>query len=124
MRSSDGSSDVCSSDLMPVGRLLDRKGHALQYMARDLADDLAVIDDQTGFRHHVPPTPQGLRLGRERKSTRLNSATNAHLACRLLLEKKQSRRSSTQLRKAPYTSTTHTIANRQTTQPHSYRHTY
>src|SRR3546814_2790899 len=47
MRISDWSSDVCSSDL------------ALQYMARDLADDLAVIDDQTGFRHIVPPTPPG-----------------------------------------------------------------
>src|SRR3546814_15252526 len=47
MRISDWSSDVCSSDL------------ALQYMARDLADDLAVIDDQTGFRHIVSPTPLG-----------------------------------------------------------------
>src|SRR3546814_1960023 len=45
--------------LLPIGGLLDRKGHALQYMARDLADDLAVIDDQTGFRHIVPPTPPG-----------------------------------------------------------------
>src|SRR3546814_1002247 len=30
---------------------------------------------------------QGL-VGRDRKSTRLNSVTNAHLVCRLLLEKK------------------------------------
>src|SRR3546814_12896933 len=90
MRISDWSPDVCSSDLaahhrhvpveqdhvgavgaakgqrlLPVGRLLDRKGHALQYMARDLADDLSVIDDQTGFHHHVPPTTPGLRLGRD-----------------------------------------------------------
>src|SRR3546814_2189080 len=65
--------------LLPIGGLLDRKGHALQYMARDLADDLAVIDDQTGFRHIVPPTTPGFASssgkGVARKSTRLNSST-------------------------------------------------
>src|SRR3546814_5287503 len=44
--------------LLPIGGLLDRTGHALQYMARDLADDLAVIDDQTGFRHILPKSEE------------------------------------------------------------------
>src|SRR3546814_12020404 len=34
-------------------------------------------------------SPQGHAGGQDRKSTRLNSITNAHLVCRLLLEKKK-----------------------------------
>src|SRR3546814_5806294 len=35
------------------------------------------------------PTLANKRLALDRKSTRLNSSTNAHLVCRLLLEKKK-----------------------------------
>src|SRR3546814_9499922 len=43
--------------------------------------------------------------GRDRKSTRLNSVTNAHLVCRLLLEKKKTTdasRENTQHRRRPH----------------------
>src|SRR3546814_7981586 len=36
-----------------------------------------------------PEPAKDLREYRDRKSTRLNSSTNAHLVCRLLLEKKK-----------------------------------
>src|SRR3546814_4285666 len=41
-----------------------------------------------GYRHlaQLPPLEKG-----DRKSTRLNPVTNAHLVCRLLLEKKKTR---------------------------------
>src|SRR3546814_9176203 len=41
--------------------------------------------DRIGLHADIDPIP----LVRDRKSTRLNSSTNAHLVCRLLLEKKK-----------------------------------
>src|SRR3546814_3897731 len=97
MRISDWSSDVCSSDLAALilrdlvfiggedlGDLgLDRTG-----VAR-LLQSLAIDDHARGvaaFEHLL-----------DRKSTRLTPVTNAHLVCRLLLEKKKNK-TTTQLR--------------------------
>src|SRR3546814_8392824 len=117
MRISDWSSDVCSSDLdpeaildQPAGRRiehgvaarsgdtaagdapgrLDREAHldfAAALRARRLPRIIAILD--------APADQQ------DRKSTRLNSVTNAHLVCRLLLEKKKkpNKRSTPQTKK-------------------------
>src|SRR3546814_7129990 len=107
MRISDWSSDVCSSDLSEHEKHIglfrsDRVGSAhrdfharrieivLQRVAVDQEIKLAGTDAEI--------VEQGVALGRraiagdlqalrDRKSTRLNSVTNAHLVCRLLLEK-------------------------------------
>src|SRR3546814_4607147 len=104
MRISDWSSDVCSSDLEAR-----RQRHAAVEMDQDaVAFDIDAIDgrrearragDPTGEKRknkgHEPILPRPVRTGpakihgRDRKSTRLNSITNAHLVCRLLLEKKK-----------------------------------
>src|SRR3546814_4683714 len=47
-------------------------------------DDVAKLADQEGGRHR-----QAGSHHIDRKSTRLNPVTNAHLVCRLLLEKKK-----------------------------------
>src|SRR3546814_17682642 len=44
--------------LLSIGRLLDGKGHAFKDMARDLANDFTVIDDQTRFRHAINSDPR------------------------------------------------------------------
>src|SRR3546814_3164935 len=111
MRISDWSSDVCSSDL-PV------ELEARQALARRRLESLASGDGGVEISESVferldlanlaatvgvvgPAQPgfvlrrQFLGIGRQRedrKSTRLNSSTNAHLVCRLLLEKKKQHR--------------------------------
>src|SRR3546814_9827856 len=74
-----------------LGRLLRaqqrRLGLALQ---GDVAPQAG--DPVTGQRHlaRLDPAPAGQPVDLvDRKSTRLNSSTNAHLVCRLLLEKKK-----------------------------------
>src|SRR3546814_3897168 len=118
MRISDWSSDVCSSDLQGPGSE-DRRnaagagqgGRAAQVPRRDLqprrqaarparrpeavlrrgaADaraqpDRRRADGNPGVRR----CDRGRDQEEDRKSTRLNSVTNAHLVCRLLLEKKK-----------------------------------
>src|SRR3546814_8701085 len=112
MRISDWSSDVCSSDLLdelaesikaqgllqpilvrPLSRSRyeivagERRWRAAQ--AAGLHEIPAVIrqlDDATGFELALVENIQ--RADLDRKSTRLNSVNNAHLVCRLLLEKK------------------------------------
>src|SRR3546814_2879874 len=96
MRISDWSSDVCSSDL---GVGLDQ-----QRVDAFGADAPGVLGDLPWFDRLAPALVDGvgLELGKDgfggrrgggeqqdRKSTRLNSVTNAHLVCRLLLEKKK-----------------------------------
>src|SRR3546814_8896860 len=102
MRISDWSSDVCSSDL----RHFPRPGRTAR-PAPAGAGDGDQHDRPGGGGHCRRPAP-GLRQDRggryrsagagggayrrgrpDRKSTRLNSITNAHLVCRLLLEKKK-----------------------------------
>src|SRR3546814_3909693 len=100
MRISDWSSDVCSSDLLAARQALSLelgvRGHALAARQADAAqiwsDEICprrrARDGDRGrpfrpLRHQLRPDP------RDRKSTRLNSVTNAHLVCRLLLEKKK-----------------------------------
>src|SRR3546814_977938 len=118
MRISDWSSDVCSSDLrfrqpffyrlvrhplyagliiafwatpeMTLGHMLFSVGMtiyiliAIPYEERDLVGALG--DDYASYRGRVGMLFPRLR---DRKSTRLNPVTNAHLVCRLLLEKKK-----------------------------------
>src|SRR3546814_6616894 len=102
MRISDWSSDVCSSDLTAT-RLHDlkRRLHATFFQPvlqpRQIAvdhwlhvgikprDHRALILAKSGV--HFVRHGQGQRRI-DRKSTRLNSVTNAHLVCRLLLDKK------------------------------------
>src|SRR3546814_1185685 len=98
MRISDGSSDLCSSDLRAPGQ---RGARAAGAPARRRAPGAAVLA------RRAPPPAQadggrllrpagavvpGTRPGpahRDRKSTRRTPVTNAHLVCRLLLEKKK-----------------------------------
>src|SRR3546814_2329250 len=114
MRISDWSSDVCSSDLFDVGqRLFDRAqteaaaflGHAepqnseLGHFRPERGIGIADLPELV----RAQPFERGagrqkaadhidnllLFFGRDRKSTRLTPVTNAHLVCRLLLEKKK-----------------------------------
>src|SRR3546814_3597236 len=113
MRISDWSSDVCSSDLRAVqlqgleqrhcARL---RGQALELRGRQEVSggipDPRRAAGQLRQRLELPLEPAdlrraGLRGGddrlprfrRDRKSTRRTPVTNAHLVCRLLLEKKK-----------------------------------
>src|SRR3546814_4181506 len=110
MRISDWSADVCSSDLVDriavegfdktqigevavepgggaLSRFLNRMNRKFQCdsarFANSFADALGQHQMMAVARRQVRP---GLR--EDRKSTRLNPVTNAHLVCRLLLEKK------------------------------------
>src|SRR3546814_9710953 len=117
MRISDWSSDVCSSDLPHrLGRAVgadhrpDRQrlpgavpgGRADEPEAVGAVGACPAADRQpwpagraggavlrAGVPHHGPRLRRG---GEDRKSTRLNSVTNAHLVCRLLLENKNKKR--------------------------------
>src|SRR3546814_15498549 len=44
--------------LLSIGRLLDGNGHAFKDMARDLANDFTVIDDQTRFPQAINSDPR------------------------------------------------------------------
>src|SRR3546814_10602050 len=96
MRMSDWSSDVCSSDLAQGPRLSrSRRKDSLQGLpgtrprqrcARRKARQGA--RSATRFRRTDRPA-RSARCALDRKSTRLTPVTNAHLVCRLLLEKKK-----------------------------------
>src|SRR3546814_1068887 len=77
-----------SSDLYYIDavRQMQAVGNSLaQALDRALADAPAVV------RSYIAPVARRLELGApvDRKSTRLTPVTNAHLVCRLLLEKKK-----------------------------------
>src|SRR3546814_3680045 len=94
-----GVSDVCSSDLYP-----DTYPQARAAFAGPASENAALSAGQqmvgkhprqVGQRMEGMTDPQleqfrlGHRIAQDRKSTRLNPVTNAHLVCRLLLEKKK-----------------------------------
>src|SRR3546814_9763533 len=101
MRISDWSSDVCSSDLTAFwtctggyggygGQSCDSrlKRRPLSFVSgwkgrSTLAGIRLIILTINMFLHRLASRDE------DRKSTRLNSVTNAHLVCRLLLEKKK-----------------------------------
>src|SRR3546814_4018669 len=102
MRISDWSSDVCSSDLrqsrtmgippqfVPGG--IQDTGHVAATFAFDLdlwGRNRAALADARGEAEAARVDAAQARLMLDRKSTRLNSITKAHLVCRLLLEKKK-----------------------------------
>src|SRR3546814_2977431 len=93
MRISDWSSDVCSSDLpRPPGGAheiagLVQSARSLARPARHQPRMTAMLPRQQGDDRRALAMPAGGQH-EDRKSTRLNSVTNAHLVCRLLLEKK------------------------------------
>src|SRR3546814_9117200 len=107
MRISDWSSDVCSSDLrcfqatvdhgMSWARLvcLGKTGPILER-----ADGGERIGESYGTSTFTPEQiiaklrEADVLVGRDRKRTRLNSVTNAHLVSRLLLENKTNQYSS------------------------------
>src|SRR3546814_1611714 len=78
MRISDWSSDVCSSDLFPHAGIIEQRKVRL---------DLPVYGYPEGAQRSRVDVHFHDDLGRDRKSTRLTPVTNAHLVCRLLLEK-------------------------------------
>src|SRR3546814_6995780 len=107
MRISDWSSDVCSSDLTKIingqeqevaidsihpGDLLRVKPGEKIPVDGSIREGEAVIDESMISGEPVPvEKTAGDKVSSgtiDRKSTRLNSSTNAHLVCRLLLEKK------------------------------------
>src|SRR3546814_948136 len=98
MRISDWSSDVCSSDLAEKRAALSELIDAAEARRRAAADTLAQGETRLGEADKALKAAEArLTNAREnriraegavdRKSTRLNSITNAHLVCRLLLEK-------------------------------------
>src|SRR3546814_1861995 len=110
MRISDWSSDVCSSDLaeaadqstLPDGVNLPDEIARREDRLAAIAEAKAAIEARARERDaHEQAVYQAKLAQREakrkatgkkpgdRKSTRLNSVTNAHLVCRLLLEKKK-----------------------------------
>src|SRR3546814_8677111 len=117
MRISDWSSDVCSSDLpkatdeqrdvctltTPVGvELVEHQ----ERQALGLVDQMlpVCVPGEDQLEHHVVgeedagrvPPDLLLALGAlDRKSTRRTPVTNAHLVCRLLLEKKKNKQENT-----------------------------
>src|SRR3546814_2076962 len=103
MRISDWSSDVCASD-RPRRRARCRRdrpdqegGHLLRPDARHLSAEARRDRPRAQGRRRDAPAHSQIWLRRrecpqsprDRKSTRLNPVTNAHLVCRLLLEKKK-----------------------------------
>src|SRR3546814_10913558 len=112
MRISDWSSDVCSSDRSALtSRLsldfLQKNSHStLSFttrFSRELRPQYVTSPASDGLSHfgtlsvHLTTVPLWSRCSKasgrpaiaDRKSTRLNSVTNASLVCRLLLEKKK-----------------------------------
>src|SRR3546814_1996914 len=85
MRISDWSSDVCSSDL-GCAACSDACGAAASTSAVARESGLNTDGDMVFSLRVAGQTCCG-----DRKSTRLNSSTNAHLVCRLLLEKKKNK---------------------------------
>src|SRR3546814_4722699 len=93
---SQGSTCSPSTFCQPLGSSPPRLARAPMYWSRSLNDsDIVRAPD---FTDSVPPGDTAaiattcsvprLALGlSDRKSTRLNSVTNAHIVCRLLLEK-------------------------------------
>src|SRR3546814_8002140 len=57
-------------------------------------DDLHQLGDDRRLRSGIDQLAQAV----DRKSTRLNSSTNAHLVCRLLLEKKNTKNNTTTIK--------------------------
>src|SRR3546814_5793010 len=115
MRISDWSSDVCSSDLMlyfgpgdaPATLKAIATAETLPYRLIAV-DDVQRLDENgqaalftlynrwrevaatgSGFALVLAGDRAPLAMPLDRKSTRLNPVTNAHLVCRLLLEKKK-----------------------------------
>src|SRR3546814_5685328 len=89
MRISDWSSDVCSSDLPSTNAVSVRAFEQAFAHADDSRAMPVPYLVKEGLDYPGMPTRYGTRaLAEDRKSTRLNSITNAHLVCRLLLEKK------------------------------------
>src|SRR3546814_8888286 len=73
-----------------LSRAISAQGIASPHIEAELAGE--PFDDTTPFTVYRHPITGDLyeRLSEgDRKSTRLNSVTNAHLVCRLLLEKKK-----------------------------------
>src|SRR3546814_9282182 len=100
MRISDWSSDVCSSDLSGDGAIFSLPGAVSLVaeggqlfidangtrsnggaLAADSWANVALVNDGAKSTLYINGQP-------DRKSTRLTPVTNAHLVCRLLLEKK------------------------------------
>src|SRR3546814_7600068 len=107
MRISDWSSDVCSSDLKrvacgerPFPRPRAGAGHARRWPAgrgegyrNEIRRSLRQVENPLRIHLAIGGGSAGHvtrhSFEADRKSTRLNSSTNAHLVCRLLLEKKK-----------------------------------
>src|SRR3546814_10633119 len=98
MRISDWSSDVCSSDLadhhagIDLLAGADEEETALLQVPQRIGDRLALLGRDEGAgaaRRDRALVGRPVVEQADRKSTRLNSVTNAHLVCRLLLEKKK-----------------------------------
>src|SRR3546814_1939538 len=100
MRISDWSSDVCSSDLdlqawLVLGGLAQRLGdaalteHIVDGVIERFPDEPRVaLLRASQLREADKPDQAREVLATDRKSTRRTPVTNAHLVCRLLLEKK------------------------------------
>src|SRR3546814_6286884 len=88
MRISDWSSDVCSSDLMCGRTDHNCTGKQAPHIRLHppAARPAEPVRSRCPGHHHHGNARHALE---DRKSTRLNSITNAHLVCRLLLEKKK-----------------------------------
>src|SRR3546814_1159240 len=118
MRISDWSSDVCSSDLA-AGRTLNVMFPMVSEPWEYEAARGLFVGQRAWLASHNKKLPVAIRYGAmlevpglvetldlmlphldflsvDRKSTRLNPVTNAHLVCRLLLEKKKQSHLNTQ----------------------------
>src|SRR3546814_6989543 len=94
MRISDWSSDVCSSDLLVVKAQRLRRPAGDRQIALP-ADPLdlesraqPVVAADVIAAHEGAVGRDAARIAEDRKSTRRTPVTNAHIVCRLLLEKK------------------------------------
>src|SRR3546814_3621774 len=68
-------------------RLRIQRAAQFDHVPGRVPDRFVAVDDAGAAQAHVAT--------RDRKSTRLNSVTNAHLVCRLLLEKKKNKHATT-----------------------------
>src|SRR3546814_1433161 len=92
MRISDWSSDVCSSDLSAIARgWMHMRTWGIWALVVAALCALAALSWwwAVGSQSRVDPEFTQAFIDLDRKSTRLNPVTNAHLVCRLLLEKKK-----------------------------------
>src|SRR3546814_5224711 len=135
MRISDWSSDVCSSDLPArrqetedhESRVAHRIKHRIAAIAIGHRHLAIAIDDDGRILQYLPRAldpdgdrqchPQRPLRHQDRKCTRLTPVTNAHLVCRLLLEKKKTPTKST------YQHHTHTHQHDQHSPHATYIHT-